>query len=148
VTLLALFGPAFFGFFPLNRFFHSVSPVFIINFEMKTTTYLQQKISKMKKLRANVQNKIRVFPCWPSDKDAKSTRLQTQGGFLVSAEQENGKVVSLVIGSTAGGKLSLHSPWPTIKMKRRSRVQALTANSRGIVQIDTPAKETMAFFAE
>lgn len=96
----------------------------------------------------SVQNKIRVFPCWPSDKDAKFTRLRAQGGFLVSAEQKNGRVVSLAIDSTVGGKLSLLSPWPTIKMKRRSRVLALTPDSRGIVQIDTRANETVVFFAK
>lgn len=96
----------------------------------------------------SVQNKVRVFPCWPNDKDAKFTRLRAQGGFLVSAEQKNGKVVSLVIDSTSGGKLCLLSPWPTIKIKRGSRVQALTADNRGIVQIDTRTNETVVFSAK
>jgi hypothetical protein len=54
---------------------------------------------------------IRVFPAWPNEKDAKFTNLRAQGGFFVSAEQRNGKVVRLEIVSTVGGKLRLLNPW-------------------------------------
>ena len=43
-------------------------------------------------LLQSVDNTIRVFPCWPKDKDAKFTDLRAQGGFLVSAEQKGGKI--------------------------------------------------------
>lgn len=62
-------------------------------------------------LLQSVGNVIRIFPAWPRDQDASFTDLRAQGGFLVSAEQKGGKVVSLSIVSTAGGKLSLVSPW-------------------------------------
>jgi hypothetical protein len=62
-------------------------------------------------LMQSVDNTIRVFPCWPKDKDASFTQLRAQGGFLVSAEQKAGKVVKLEVTSTAGGKLRLLNPW-------------------------------------
>jgi hypothetical protein len=43
-------------------------------------------------LLQSVDNIIRVFPCWPKEKDAKFTHLRAQGGFLVSAEQKAGKI--------------------------------------------------------
>jgi hypothetical protein len=62
-------------------------------------------------LLQSVGDIIRVFPAWPKDKDAAFARLRAQGGFLVSAEQKGGKVASLEIESTVGGKLRLVSPW-------------------------------------
>ena len=62
-------------------------------------------------LLQSVDNIIRVFPCWPKDKHASFTDLRAQGGFLVSAEQKDGKVVKLVIKSTVGGKLRILDPW-------------------------------------
>lgn len=65
-------------------------------------------------LMQSVQNKIRLFPCWPSDKDATFTRLRAQGGFLVSAEFADGRVSSATIESTVGKRLQLLSPWKTL----------------------------------
>jgi hypothetical protein len=62
-------------------------------------------------LMQSVGDTIRVFPCWPSEQDAKFTNLRAQGGFLVSAEQKNGKVTKLEITSTVGGTLRLLNPW-------------------------------------
>ncbi len=59
----------------------------------------------------SVDNTIRVFPCWPQDKDARFANLRAQGGFLVSAEQQAGKITKLEITSTVGGKLRLLNPW-------------------------------------
>jgi hypothetical protein len=62
-------------------------------------------------LLQSVKHTIRVFPCWPKDKDASYTHLRAQGGFLVTAEQQGGKVVKLEITATRGGKLRLLNPW-------------------------------------
>jgi hypothetical protein len=62
-------------------------------------------------LLQSVENIIRVFPCWPKDKDAGFTRLRARGGFLVTAEQKAGKITKLEITSTVGGKLRLLDPW-------------------------------------
>jgi hypothetical protein len=62
-------------------------------------------------LMQSVGDRIRIFPCWPREHDAKFTNLRAQGGFLVSAEQEDGKVTKLEITSTVGGTLRLLNPW-------------------------------------
>ncbi len=59
----------------------------------------------------SVDNTIRVFPCWPPNKNARFANLRAQGGFLVSAAQEAGKITKLEITSTVGGKLRLLNPW-------------------------------------
>jgi len=59
----------------------------------------------------SVDNTIRVFPCWPPDKEARFANLRAQGGFLVSAEQRAGQITKLEITSTVGGKLRLLNPW-------------------------------------
>lgn len=62
-------------------------------------------------LMQSVGDVVRVFPCWPKEQDAKFTNLRSQGGFLVSAEQKDGKVTKLEITSTVGGTLRLLNPW-------------------------------------
>ena len=69
----------------------------------------------------SVDNIIRVFPCWPKEKDASFTNLRTQGGFLVTAEQKAGKVVKLEINSTVGGKLRLLDPQTGKIIERETR---------------------------
>lgn len=89
----------------------------------------------------SVDNTIRVFPCWPKEKDARFAGLRAQGGLLVSAEQKAGQVVKLEIISTVGGKLRLLSPWPTITMNGRR----LAPDAAGVVEAATKAGERMAF---
>ena len=72
-------------------------------------------------LLQSVDDTIRVFPCWPKDKDAKFTDLCAQGGFLVSAEQKDGKVTKLEITSTVGGKLRLLEPWSGKVVERETQ---------------------------
>ncbi len=62
-------------------------------------------------LLQSVDNIIRVFPAWPKDKDASFTKLRARGGFLVTAEQNAGKITKLEINSTIGGKLRWLDPW-------------------------------------
>jgi len=69
----------------------------------------------------SVDNIIRVFPCWPKEKDAKFTNLRAQGGFLVTAEQKVGKIVKLEITSTVGGKLRLLDPQTAKIIERETR---------------------------
>ena len=71
-------------------------------------------------LLQSVKHTIRVFPCWPKDKDASYTNLRAQGGFLVTAEQKGGKVVKLEITSTVGGKLRVLNPWTDKIVERQT----------------------------
>jgi hypothetical protein len=82
---------------------------------------------------------IRVFPAWPKDQDASFVDLRAQGGFLVSAEQRDGKVVKLDIESTVGGTLRVLSPWNPIKANGKP----LAADEKGIVSIETEAGEVV-----
>jgi hypothetical protein len=72
-------------------------------------------------LMQSVGDIVRVFPCWPKGQDAKFTNLRAQGGFLVSAEQKNGKVTKLEITSTVGGTLRLLNPWTGKIVERATR---------------------------
>lgn len=65
-------------------------------------------------LLQSVDNKIRLFPCWPKDEDASFVRLRAQGGFVVSADFKDGQVVSATIESVADRTLQLLSPWESI----------------------------------
>jgi hypothetical protein len=83
-------------------------------------------------LLQSVQNKIRLFPCWPADKDAKFSNLRTQGGFIVSAEFKDGRVASATIESVADKKLQLLSPWKTISVNGKE----VNLDKDGLVRLD------------
>lgn len=55
---------------------------------------------------------IRVFPGWPTDKDASFTDLAAEGAFLVSAELSGGAVQQVRIRTHNGGTCRLVNPWP------------------------------------
>jgi len=76
-------------------------------------------------LLQSVGDTIRVFPCWPAERDAEFTRLRSQGGFLVSAERVGGEVRHVTIDATVAGPLRLLSPWKTIAVNgQRSPIAA------------------------
>lgn len=100
-------------------------------------------------LMQSVDDIIRVFPCWPREQDARFSRLRAQGGFLVSAAQEGGKVTRVDVTSTVGGTLRLLSPWPTITVQRGAgKPVALTPDARGRVVLGTRPGEELAFVAQ
>ena len=92
-------------------------------------------------LLQSVQNKIRLFPCWPVDKDAKFSRLRAQGGFIVSAEFIDGQVKSATIESGAGKELRLLSPWKTIYINGTKT----EIDQDGLVNLNTKKGEIFHF---
>ncbi len=92
-------------------------------------------------LLQSVQNKIRLFPCWSTDKDAAFTGLRAQGGFVVSAEFAKGRVTSATIESTAGKQLQLLSPWKTVHVNGKKT--ALDPN--GLVTLNTRPGQVLHF---
>jgi hypothetical protein len=92
-------------------------------------------------LMQSVDSKIRLFPCWPQQKDAKFSGLRAQGGYLVSAEYKNGEVVSATIESTDGGELQLLSPWEAIYVNGKKA----DICEDGLVTLDTKPGETFVF---
>jgi hypothetical protein len=94
-------------------------------------------------LLQSVDDKIRVFPCWPSDRDAGFTRLRAQGGFLVSAEFKQGEVISATIESLAGKPLRFLSPWKTIHVNG----EKATVDNEELVTMTTKPGEVFRFTA-
>jgi len=100
-------------------------------------------------LLQSVSDVVRVFPAWPNDLDARFHSLRAQGGFLVSAQQQDGKVGPIHVVSTAGGVFRLLSPWPKTSVRRDDgSTQALRADTRGIVCCDTSAGEQVTLVPE
>ena len=97
-------------------------------------------------LLQSVGNRIRVFPGWPEDRDARFVGLRAQGGFLVSAETKSGEVTAIEITSTVGGALRLRSPWPTITVRRGAgEPESLEPDATGLVTLETTPNETLRF---
>jgi hypothetical protein len=92
-------------------------------------------------LLQSVQNKIRLFPCWPVNKDAKFAGFRAQGGFIVSAEFLGGRVASATIESGAGKKLQVLSPWKTIYINGTKA----DINPDGLVTLNTKKGEVFHF---
>ncbi len=99
-------------------------------------------------LLQSVADVVRVFPAWPLDKAARFHQLRAQGGFLVSAACEDGKVGPVLVESTAGGRLRLLSPWPGIEVVGPDGgATPLTPNEKGIIELDTQVGRTFEFRA-
>jgi hypothetical protein len=86
---------------------------------------------------------VRVFPAWPAEKDARFVRLRTQGGFLISAEQEKGEVKQIAVTSTAGGTFRLVSPWKAMTRVRGDSAETLIPGTDNLVELDTRAGERL-----
>jgi len=84
-------------------------------------------------LLQSVGNKIRLFPCWPKDQDARFARLRAQGGFIVSAEFKEGRVASATIESVANKQLQILSPCKTVYVNGKEAAM----DSDGLVTLDT-----------
>ncbi len=92
-------------------------------------------------LLQSVQDKIRLFPCWPGDKDAKFSGLLAQGGFKVSAGIVHGKVTTATIESMAGKQLQLLSPWKTIYVNGKKT----DIDASGLVTLSTKKGQVFHF---
>jgi hypothetical protein len=55
---------------------------------------------------------LRLFPVWPTDKDARFANLRAWGAFLVSSELKGGVVRYVDITSEQGRKCTIKNPWP------------------------------------
>ena len=90
-------------------------------------------------LLQSVKNKIRLFPCWPKDKNAKFAGLRAQGGFIVSAEFQDGRVVSATIKSVAHKQLQLLSPWKTTYVNGKKAAM----DKDGLVTLSTKPEQVL-----
>jgi hypothetical protein len=92
-------------------------------------------------LLQSVDNKIRLFPCWPGDKDAQFSGLRAQGGFVVSAEFADGHVASATVESTVGQQLQLLSPWKTVYVNGKEN----TPDATGLITLNTKPGQVLHF---
>jgi alpha-L-fucosidase 2 len=85
---------------------------------------------------------IRIFPAVPVVwQDVSFRDLRAEGGWRVSAEQREGRVVRLEILSTTGGTLRLKSPWDEITVNH----EAVVPDASGIVEVATQQGDTLVF---
>ncbi|WP_242133433.1 glycosyl hydrolase family 95 catalytic domain-containing protein [Aestuariivivens marinum] len=98
-------------------------------------------------LLQSVDSIIRLFPAWPKDEDAKFEALRAIGGFLVFAEQKNGKIMDIQIISTLGGDLYLFSPWKSIECTSHNtgKLEILKVDPFGIIHLSTKQGESYSF---
>ncbi|OME79461.1 hypothetical protein BK120_20930 [Paenibacillus sp. FSL A5-0031] len=66
------------------------------------------------------QGKIRIFPNWPENTDAKYGDLRADGAFLVSSEKRNNQVQYVRLISEKGKSAAIVNPWPnqTVRVYR------------------------------
>ena len=85
---------------------------------------------------------IRLFPVWPSGKDASFTRLRAKGAFLVSASRSNGRIPHVEISSEAGLPVTLYIPWSSGRInvyewRGAGEVRIPYKEGSGIITFDT-----------
>jgi len=89
---------------------------------------------------------IRLFPNWPSGKDAAFQSLRALGAFLVSCERRNGTIINLEIHSEAGGVCRLYTPWAAASLSIRQGTDPVTfSESDGILSFETAPGRTYRF---
>ncbi len=54
---------------------------------------------------------LRLFPCWPKERDARFGNLRAYGAFLVSAERKGAQVQHVRILSEKGRDCTILNPW-------------------------------------
>jgi hypothetical protein len=63
------------------------------------------------------QDIVRLFPVWPSNRDASFHQIRVEGAFLVSAKLIDGEIDDVTIFSEQGRELNLLNPWKDCKIK-------------------------------
>lgn len=89
------------------------------------------------------QNKLRIFPNWPANTDAKYGDLRAYGAFLVSSEMKGNQAGYVRIISEKGKTAVLVNPWPGQVLRLyRNGADAGTVNGTEIT-LATTVNETL-----
>ena len=88
-------------------------------------------------LLQSVGGVIRIFPAWPLNIPAKFASLRAEGGFLVTAAVDDGKVGPVRIESTVGGLLRLVAPWEKTEINAGGTWQPATLDASRIIEVQT-----------
>lgn len=88
---------------------------------------------------------MKLFPCWPTSKDAKFHQIRTEGAFLVSAELSNSEVTYCEILSEKGNVCRIKNPWEGVSsmtVETISGQTVATAKNGEIYSFKTTAGQT------
>jgi alpha-L-fucosidase 2 len=94
------------------------------------------------------QNIIEVMPAIPAAwRDVSFNQLRTEGAFLVSANQSEGKLKQLIIVSEKGGTLTLKNPFIKYTYQKSKEVNIISSDAKFIKISFTPNSE-IKFYAQ
>lgn len=82
------------------------------------------------------------FPCWPGKWDASLKGLRALGGFIVSAEFYEGKLISVLIESTVPKTITILSPREKVSVNGR---QIIRDENRLIIFKTTPGDKYLLY---
>lgn len=89
---------------------------------------------------------IRVFPAIPSVwKDVSFNKLRTYGAFLVSAEQEGGKVKKVAVTSEKGGLLKMENPFGGNTGFEVKGAATAVNKQDGMIEVEMQENQTIVF---
>ena len=77
---------------------------------------------------------IRLFPNWPTDKDAEFFHLRAAGAYLISSEMKKGKVTRVEIESDAGGTFRMLNPFSSKKYTSKGNIEF--KESEGLIMMN------------
>lgn len=78
---------------------------------------------------------VRLFPVWPTGRDASFVNLREKGALLISSTLQAGRVTYVDITSQPGGAVRLQNPWPgqTLVINRVGGGTASYTESGGVI---------------
>ena len=87
---------------------------------------------------------VRLFPVWPSSRDASFVNLREKGALLVSSRLQAGRVTYVDITTQVNSTVRLQSPWPgqTITVTRVGGGTVTHTDSGGIISFAGQAGAT------
>ena len=89
---------------------------------------------------------INVFPAWPKDWQARY-RLLAQGGVVVTAAQNDGRVTSVILQALVAQKVRVKNPWPHSSVTISRSEGRSTVMQGEVLEIELAKMETLALKA-
>ena len=94
-------------------------------------------ISEM--LLQSVGGIVRFFPAMPAGQNASFSDLGAEGGFQVSAAQQNGSVGQISVTASQAAPFEFLSPWQYLSVTINGKAVALTSDGGGVYTIPASA---------
>jgi hypothetical protein len=90
----------------------SSMPNGLLNFGAGGIENVSPSLAVSEMLLQSYDGVLRLFPCWPTNLDARFETLRAVGAFLVSAEMKSGAITGVKITSEKGKDCTVVNPWP------------------------------------